>query len=268
MFPEEELREKENLPFPNSKYRNYLYHYTDIDTVIKILKSENIRLTDYANLNDRSEGKLLFEKLKKKTNNKIVKEKIIKTHELLTKNSFVGSFSRYGNLLTLWRGYGNVAIGFDYEELHSEHTIRDVNGEDRTTSGLIITSCDYLNEHQIEKRANEIVSRYKSSIHETNSVENQYDLLTIGAEYFQLKHSGFLDERETRIICYLYNRSPFSNNGKKFIEYKFNKHSVKRIVFGPSITVENDLEKLNQLISTDKELQNIEIYESTIPFIQ
>ena len=257
MFPEEELRET----FPTSQYSNYLYHYTDLDAISSIIKNREIWLFDAANLNDTSEGMVLYKKLIEIADSKQVRNNIIEAHTLLTQNTYISSFSIFGNLLTLWRGYGKIAIGFDYLELRSGYLIEDKNGEDYVTSGLITPICDYLNKKQIEEYAKSVVARYK-----TSAIQDVRQLLALGQLYFGVKHPAFLDEREARIVCYLYDRKPFTHdNGKKYITYKFHKQAIKRIVFGPSAS-EDMIDKVSQQISTDNDLRHVKLYKSTIPF--
>ena len=257
MFPEEELRET----FPTQNHDNYLYHYTNLDAALSILKNKEIWLSEAASLNDTSEGILLYKKLIEISGNKQVRDNIIETHTLLTKNTYIGSLSKFGNLLTLWRGYGNISIGFDFWELRSSNIIEDENGDDFVTSALAISSCDYLNKSQIEKLAEDLIGKYEESIR-----HDVYRLLSLGSIYFDIKHPAFLDEREARIVCYLYDRKPFTNaKGKKYIKFKFDTKAIKRIVFGPSAS-EDTIEKVSQQISTNINLNHIKIYKSTIPF--
>lgn len=257
MFPEEELREF----FPSQEYDNFLYHYTNLDAAESILAGGDIWLSDINSLNDTSEAELLYEKLKKFSSNDKVRNNIVEVHSLLTKNTYIGSFSGYGNLLTLWRGYGKIAIGFDYWKLQSGSFIEDKNGKSLVTSALNITSCRYLDKLQIEKRAKELIERYEKS-----AAQDVRQLLTLGVFYFDVKHPAFLDEREARIVHYLHDRQPFTNaRGVKYIKYKFNKQAIKRIVFGPSAS-EDIIDEVSQQISTDNDLKHIMIYKSTIPF--
>ncbi|MBT3188994.1 MAG: hypothetical protein HN736_15850 [Anaerolineae bacterium] len=148
MFPEEELRET----FPTPQYSNYLYHYTDLDAISSIIKNREIWLFDAANLNDTSEGMVLYKKLIEIADSKQVRNNIIEAHTLLTQNTYISSFSIFGNLLTLWRGYGDISIGFDYWELQSSNIIEDKNGNDFVSSGLATPHCTYA-KHEIEKYA-------------------------------------------------------------------------------------------------------------------
>ena len=65
LFPEEKFREDNELPFPTMKCDNFLYHYSDIDAVISIIEEKKIWLMEYESLNDRSEGKLLYDAFRK-----------------------------------------------------------------------------------------------------------------------------------------------------------------------------------------------------------
>ena len=262
LFPEENLRERNNLGFPNSECNNFLYHYTNIEAALSIIESGSIWLTDYKGLNDKSEGELLYKELKKNTSNKKDKEKIENDYSLLTQNTFVSSFSSYGNLLTLWRGYGRVALGFDYCKLLSRPEVEDKNGVEYQTSGLIRQHCRYLDDNEIKKYAQIVLARGKSTLTES------YDLLTIGSDFFDVKHPAFIDEREIRILCYLYNKNPhISDTGKKYIKLNFDTDALKRIVVGPSKEQKQDEHKFHEMKIEVAGLKNIEIYRSTIPYV-
>ncbi|MCP4141404.1 MAG: hypothetical protein GY755_14165 [Chloroflexi bacterium] len=257
MFPEEELRKI----FPTSQYSNYLYHYTDLAAILSIIKNREIWLFAAASLNDTSEGMLLYKELIKIADSKQVRDNIIEAHTLLTKNTYISSFSIFGNLLTLWRGYGDIAIGFDFWELQSKRIIEDRNSNELVTSGLSTPNCTY-NTHEIKKYAKDLIARY-----EKNAAQDVRQLLALGSLYFGVKHPAFLDEREVRMVCYLYDREPFiHDNGKKYIKYKFKNQAIQRIVFGPSAS-EEDIQKVSQQISKHKELNHIKMYKSTIPFV-
>ena len=223
MFPEEVSRET----FPASQYSNYFYHYANLAAFLSIIKNREVWLFEALELNDTSEGMLLFKNLIEIADGKQVRENIIEAHTLLTQNTYISSFSIFGNLLTLWRGYGDIAIGFDHRELQSERIIEDVNGNDYITSGLATPNCTY-NRHDIKKYAKDLIGRYEES-----AAEDVRQLLALGSIYYGAKHPAFLDEREVRMVCYLYDGVPFTHdNGKKFVKFKFNTHAMKRMCSG------------------------------------
>ena len=109
-FPEEKAF-MSNATYLKNCFR---YHYTDIDSIIKILDSKCIWLMHYSKQNDSSEGRYILENIANKS------EDYKSLIDVLTANLFLSSFSLYGNLLSQWRGYGNVNIGFDYEGMKSD----------------------------------------------------------------------------------------------------------------------------------------------------
>ena len=244
-----------------------LYHYTNIDALLNILKTKQIWLTHISQMNDSSEGKLILERAK--GNRKYEK----RYYQLLLKNSYLCSFSHFGNLLSQWRAYGDVNIGFSRESLEdASRFIEDMNGEKHDTSGVQFFDCEYVNEEEpmfnevieaVIKRLKKIPLRPPKS----DPFEKQRELLAIGLLCFRYKHSGFKEESESRIFAYLWNRKPFINGKKKYIKYRFDSNSIKRIVIGPSKKKQYNIERIQDLIDRNKEYKNIEIRESGIPFI-
>ncbi len=102
-----------------------LYHYCSVDTLIKILESRTIRLSDITKSNDKQEISFLFSNyvsyLKKESPNqdspKALEYEIKKLEE--ETDFLVVCFSENRDSLYMWNSYakGGVCIGFDKEKL-------------------------------------------------------------------------------------------------------------------------------------------------------
>jgi len=239
----------------------YLYHYSNIDAVINILETEQIWLSHVSQMNDSSEGKLILEKASNIHNASIY-------YHMLLKNYYLCSFSGYGNLLSQWRGYGDVNIGFSRDELVSTlRFIEDADGEVLDTSGVQFTGCDYINVD--DKDFDDIVEETKNKLlHlvDIDKIDLQRKLLGIGSVCFSLKHSGFRQESESRIIAYLWNRKPFEIKGKKYIKFRFDTNVIRRIVIGPSKDQTEKTKKIIEYLNKNKKYSKVEVYYSGIPF--
>jgi hypothetical protein len=71
----------------DDKERKYLkYHYTNLESLKKILGSKNLWLMHYEYLNDSTEGTLVFEHLKEQLKEKDYIEKLKKLYRTMIKN--------------------------------------------------------------------------------------------------------------------------------------------------------------------------------------
>jgi len=254
-----EVEHTYRMPCPN----DYLHHYSKIDSILGILSTKCIWLTHFSQINDSSEGRLILERANENT---IIPNA---TYELLLKNYYICCFSNYGNLLSQWRAYGDINIGFDRNFFESgTRLIEDEISENLYASGVQFSDCHYINENDDE--FNETIKNVKIRLQEvakSSDNKDQYNLLSIGLICFPSKHSGFKEEAESRIIAYLYNKKPFKYNGKEYIKYKFNPNQVKRIVIGPSGNKQTNMLKIQEFIENNPEYKGVEIFESGIPFI-
>lgn len=260
---------------PNDKY-----HYTNITGLEGILKNCSLWLMDSGGLNDRSEGCLILKnsknKLKEKNCDLLQKYETIMMHNL--ENFFSCSFSSSGNLLSQWRGYGDIAIGFDWEILNNQtpRIIFDSNGEHPTTSGIDFTKCIYIDpsiETDIDSYVNKVVDQISKTFNKSDPAIQaiQYCALKIGTITTSIKHIGFFEENEYRIVHYWWDCDGIKviNSNRSRIEYKFNVESIKSIIIGPCENQEEKVCSVKELLETlGKKYNNIEIYCSKIPFIK
>jgi len=256
------------------------YHYTNKAGLAGILTNCSLWLMDSGGLTDRSEGRLILQESKKKL--KEINNNLFQIYETKIapnlENFFSCSFSSYGNLLSQWRGYGDIAIGFDWEILKNQtpRNIKDKNGEHPVTSGLCFTNCKYIDpsiEKDIEPFVNSVVDRIVNTFEKSDTEihEIQYCALTIGAITTSIKHIGFFEEKEHRIVHYCWDCNPINviNTYRSRIEYKFDVESIKSIVIGPCENQEEEVFLVKGLLERlGGKYNNIEIYCSMIPFIK
>ena len=253
---------KEEVDQYDYKKQYYLYHYTSVDALINILNDKQIWLFHANQMNDSSEGKFLLETATNSQDASIY-------YHLLMKNFYICSFCNYGNLLSQWRAYGNVNIGFSLDAIKTaSRFIEDLNGEQLDTSGVQYSECEYINPD--DANFEEIIEKIKNKVERIKLLKDANDikreLLFLGSECFSVKHSGFKEEAESRLIAYLWNRKPFLKGKKKFIKYKFDNTAIKRIVIGPSENGNDNYEKIKAFIESKPEYIDIEIVISKIPF--
>lgn len=125
LLPEEEaLSQCKSDDYYNLERECLKYHYTDLYGLQGILKSGSIWLSDSSSLNDLTEGKLILNHACKTLESMGDFKRLDRLKSLIQMSlskSYIGSFSRFGNRLSQWRGYANknstggFAIGFNWE---------------------------------------------------------------------------------------------------------------------------------------------------------
>lgn len=228
---------------------------------------------DVDGLNDTKEGRIIYEEaiqIIKKDGNTDDLEKFIQFFNLIRENTYVCSFSSLGNQLSLWRGYGDVNIGFNYKELkNNRRIIEDVNAQNLDTSGTQLIPCKYIDNESKSFGANWIYKKFMDL--KANQVEIfvQSFLLNMGQLLYYSKHLGFFEENEIRLSHVLWDQEPFLlRNGRRYIKYLFEPKSIKKIVIGPSLKQDENIETINEFIKMNPEFAHLEVYKSTIPFIK
>lgn len=113
----------EVLPIPVGE-PEVVYHYTTVDTMMKIVSSGKIWATSISYLNDSSEGEHFLRMVRRRLPDLLpqyqlretVLSKLDDKARLIERRPFIASFSAEGDSLPQWRSYcprGNgVAIGF------------------------------------------------------------------------------------------------------------------------------------------------------------
>lgn len=258
-----------------------LYHYTSLETLVKILdvKEEQItlRATDIRFLNDPSEylfgRNFIYDSLKKyERKNKInrndsIRNNIKKIEEFGDKNGytpFVISFSEDDNNLPMWRTYGKdglgIAIGFDFNSIENPINISKEH---------YILKCEY-DDKKILKKLDDFWSNNYNTIR-TESAPVFFSLAQIIKHLnISIKCPEYIYEKEWRLYCIDQERkSKYKTTGKSiipFIEFTLPKSSLKEISIGPCLEQSIIEAGINQLLYDRKYDSNIKIKKSKLSY--
>lgn len=187
---------------------NTLYHYTDLNALLSIIKNKQLWLTGANNLNDHKEiswtTTILAEKLSTLATKQKEKADLlwhIYNHSLGV--PFICSLTSEPDLLSQWRGYGDsahgVAIGFRREALPSSERI----------PFLSAVRADSISLHQViyERALQEgLIDEILSPIFSHQRLDEQTHLAISSAAAALnglatlLKNPAFSEEKEWRII--------------------------------------------------------------------
>lgn len=290
------IMEKFKISIENIEEQEVLYHYTSIDILEKILtesigkKYFILRGTHIEYLNDYQELKLaienmqhLIEEFERNGNDKQNKElsknlnynkwkTIINWGGLLT-DFYITSFSENSDSLPMWNIYGNngngVAIGC--KKTHKE------TKNERTRWGKCFYSTD-----RFKKLFNDKVFQiiYDNIDFENGNLSISGDLVFNNLSFYFgiLKHASYEFEKEWRLMKQLNierNTIKFHpSNGilKPFVENKFSKSDLKKIVLGPCADKELSERSVKMLLqnagfSTNRKDENfVEVIISQAPY--
>ncbi len=229
------------------------YHYTSASVLLNILKTKRFRLTHCNDLNDRTEGKFLLDKLRKDINNHS------EIFRIMTDNIFIGCFCASGNFPVKMKSYGKVNIGFDFEAMQEDlRFTTDVNGKCHNTSGISFGNCNYTTckDKNYMNVLNFVNERLKD-IDFNNISSQQYAYLSC-CQCFFLKPIKYKDENESRIVSYLWRRKPLydSKTCKHYIEFHFTPDKVRSITIGPSCK-ENDRMSIEEFLDNSSDYKHV-----------
>ncbi|MCU4163929.1 DUF2971 domain-containing protein [Carboxylicivirga caseinilyticus] len=255
---------------------NILYHYTSVDTFLKIFKegTKNIclRATHAAYFNDPYEGKytveLLEESFRKYEEDNNIKERKQGMNQLVINfiHSALGepyllSFSEHPDSLTMWRAYGDngngIAIGFDKYVIGS-------NPEEKPNVNLI--DCLYdeskikaiLQTHWDKVYNNYKINEGKTSYHGSPifPIYNKF--------YFGFKRKEYAIEAEWRLCQNVHSTQTKKHrvsNGLiiPYVEHIFPQEAIKKIVLGPCL----DPEKSKKSVADFAKYKGLHLNEET-----
>lgn len=230
-----------------------LYHYTSEETLYAMLKSNNIRATEFNYLNDAEEvvygGKLLHKHIASLPNTKNQRfisqlllhysNNLIYHHQELRRlmPTFVSSFSSNSDSLSQWRAYGDSAKGVQIEFDFRDCVLAAQSGNSIQTFDILPVVYERdLQKHLIEKSINyydEMLSPLVTELSRLIEVDPNISgvlqgLVSHAFEPIELlfKHPSFYEENEYRAVavCQKPSIEPFtkmakSDTGeKKYIE--------------------------------------------------
>jgi hypothetical protein len=270
-----------------------LYHYTDLSAVYSILKNNKLWLTDIRYLNDSQElhdgVAFLLDGLKESSPDVFAnfeyferaKEYIfkslsgLKTYGASEDPLFLFSLSSEPDCLSQWRAYGSYAIEFDNECL--------------TFEVAKLLGCVYQDSQKLEKamlhvrNAITVVSNDMAKNDGCIGLEALDAVISLGYDAATFKHSGFSEEKESRIVMPS-NDSEYPSNVKyrpkgdvliPYIEVAITLDCIKSITVGPVKNQAMSFASMSEFVhSIEKNWQvdsgNIEyeliVKKSAIPF--
>lgn len=275
-----------------SKDNELLYHYTDLNGVLGIVKSSEIWLGHMLYLNDEAEYKYGLDKFKKEL---MVQQEMctddilrafLKTLDsldsyMLKQQAFVFSLTEEKDLLSQWRGYADngkgVCIGFDKKSIGNGNNVK-------------LEKCVYDEVEQgkrVKELFKETINIFLKTKEESHYFSRSYlpEILKRHAKAFDdaadylidelqnecliLKHPSFVEEKEWRLIIKKSEKMDFlvKDSFLKPIEkHKINiEKTIRTIIVGPA--ERSDLAQMSMdMFMKNRGYNWIKIEKSTIPF--
>jgi|GEM_PF-3622532 len=237
-----------------------LFHYTSIESLLKILQGNGDKITlraTHANfLNDPEEfefaNSIISKTLKeyeadnqiseKKSENLFGQGGIFGSFAYLQGEPFILSFSEHQDELSMWRAYGHdgngVCIGLDTEMLKAY-------SEDPEVTNTSIVKCEYRRdviENHFKRYWGKEYNNFKVEQLENGQFRTGFNdgrlFVSMPTYGFTAKSSAYSSEAEWRLCTSEFRSVQFTTKGNlivPFIEHKFDKKIIKRIVLGPSL---------------------------------
>lgn len=249
---------------------NKLFHYTDLEAVANIIKTNKMRATHIRFLNDYSELHhgldLLLDAVAKDAEISTAEKKSIKQdleNNLSTFNVYVSSFSRGEDLLSQWRGYtpncGGYAIEFDERKLVNNNCRLPIQSQ--TVGNCLYTLTDKMN--VIKSAVRSFNEDYERDIRKF-----LYQSYFVGYSAL-MKHEGFSEEKEVRVILDVDREVKISHRFRNgiavpYIEFSLTDNCIKRVIIGPSNDVELAEIGLRSLLNNIPNGENIEVIRSNV----
>jgi hypothetical protein len=244
-----------------------IYHYTNVQGAIGILSEKKIRMTNISCLNDWMEGKYFYDHLlelfAKKTD---VYEKLVILYKKCFSNTYIASFSKKPEILSQYKYYGNICIAFYILEIHeSKNKLNDF-----ATSGFEVNSDIKYNPDEYIDTINKFAN--DNDLIEKVINEDMYSLLKFFCFFGTIKHSGFSEEKESRICHFWYDPKEVKYRFKDerripYIEFNFLPSTINKIVIGPHSHQDKIYSNFIEFIEPNKEYSHVKVCCSDIPFI-
>lgn len=258
-----------NSPFTTQSYN--IFHYTDMNALINIIRSNCIllRATNCLYLNDSNEiveGTKAIQRVMKKT--------IAPT---AFRSYYLTSFSRVPDQLNMWGMYasnGNgCAIGLDFNILSRCYlmAIQCTYGELEIDKSLLnflklnrTGAITHIGpNHEVEQtKINDNIEELRSSM-ETN---------LIISNCLSAKHETYKNEEEVRCVAYASENQYVKFRTKNgiiipYVEIQVPKEALKSIVIGPTNKSQLSLQSIMHFLSINGyDLNKIELKSSQIPY--
>lgn len=213
-----------------------LYHYTNLDAFLSILRNKRLWLTGAHNLNDYREISWTLTKVEKRLAElagEFNEESINLLDRLIKGNMatpYICSLSTESDLLSQWRAYGKdgtgVAIGFRKDLLPKSDRLpfRTVAKADSIKTHPVIYS-----DSEQDERLKDVIRRALEGI-ENPSPDNQGSSMYAVSEIVGLatvfKNSAFEEEHEWRIVHLPFITSEFKNKTQVYVSISEPQHRV------------------------------------------
>ena len=175
-----------------------LYHYTRVESVLNILETQRLRLTNISCFKDAHEFMHAVSLLSKELSLSPMAEQELQS-ELTQQNhlTFVGCFCSESDRLFLWKEYGGYNIEFAEQDLRAMVDYQAYMGHVTSYSNLL--PCEYD-----EERKTGIIRNALSQWEERGNIIS-------GKEFFHLatlfKHPKYCPEQEIRLVVQLKDNS-------------------------------------------------------------
>lgn len=270
-----------------------LFHYTSLDCFKAIIASSKpvLRLTHYSQLNDWKELLLGIELLEKRIQLCVKTDERQKLLDELQQikakkhNCYLFSLSENEDCLSQWRAYapsGGVSIGFSCNFLNN-----------LSSKNIALAPCSYTNkDNKIDLNSIYKIAKYRVSKKGQNAIaeqqkaddkmtkyllrfrgqeeEVQYSLSDFVEAVTTIKHYGFYEEQEWRLIAWNLEQSyteQLSENNRRYIEIGF---STQRDIVSLIISPHGDKNMIRNVIEFYKNngilSKDCEIIDSKIPY--
>ncbi len=268
-----------------------LYHYTDQNGLLGILKSKEIWATHHQCLNDTQEFLYAKELVREELKKRISADN--STRSLLERmssalggpgnedvNLYVASFSEEPDSLPQWRAYGGAssgfALGFQCERLI-------------LPEAFVLARCIYQPEKQsevVDAIVSEVLDRSKKvGLFTAVQIVKVMLLFELHALALILKHPKFAEEREWRIVSrVMMDDAPaFPIEDATRLEFRVGKSMLipyrcisvndgsggfllKKVIVGPNPNPEQAHRSVRSLLNSRTDTKAVEVQSSDIPY--
>jgi hypothetical protein len=268
-----------------------LYHYCSAEAFKAIVENGCLWLSDAAHMNDAFEGKWLdtiIERLiipSQDWGQWFEAGHIFHDYQVFKKPFYIACFSEQGDLLSQWRAYANdgqgISIGFNFDNSSLPTGLTFTNVFHMSMLGCTVDRVIYEEDAQLE--AVQRVFKYHDYIMRGDLHPYVYDAaIDTGRDCLAylarlLKHSGFREEREWRLIydgesdrkgmgIDMVRKQRLRGEARiNYFEFGFRAigHTIREILLGPKCSMSS--REAEQLLKGANH-QDVEVKRSGVPY--
>ena len=269
-----------------------LYHYCSTAAFKAIIENGFLWLSDAAYMNDATEGKWLDTVIErhvipsKEWGQWLESGHIFHDYQLWKKTYYITCFSEKGDLLSQWRAYGDdgqgVSIGFNFGAFPLPTGLTFTNVFHMDKLGCTVDRVVYEEEAQVEA-VRRVFMYHDYLVRDEDLHPYVYDaVIDTGRDCLSylsklLKHSGFREEREWRIIYdgESAQQGTGFDTGRKsrlrgetrinYFEFNFRtfQFPIREIMLGPKCDLSD--KEVTQLLK-DSAYQDVKVKRSDVPY--